>query len=235
MTNEQESHPSKYTMAQEGQVTEELHMDLKVFRARLTISDVMEIYYPDIAIAFAGGKNSTTLATLTRELYPDVPLKFFFCNTQRQFPETYEFIKQAMEYFAPVELLEIKVAQRPETCDKCQQWKTWAAREGPIQFGLRSMLVAIRQTDSEARSEADWGRMVNGVWRVHPLLAWTEENIWDFLDDRGVPTNPLYKQGYRSLGCMPPCTQKSSGEGERSGRNQTKEAQMVKLRGEGYW
>ena len=46
--------------------------------------------------------------------------------------------------------------------------------------------------------------------RVHPLLDWTELNIWEYIGREGVPVLPLYfDQGsgyrYRSLGCAP-CT-----------------------------
>jgi sulfate adenylyltransferase subunit 2 len=47
--------------------------------------------------------------------------------------------------------------------------------------------------------------------RIHPLLDWTELNIWEYIDRERVPTVSLYyNQGdgrrYRSLGCYP-CTQ----------------------------
>jgi sulfate adenylyltransferase subunit 2 len=47
--------------------------------------------------------------------------------------------------------------------------------------------------------------------RIHPLLDWTELNIWEYIDREGIPTVSLYyDQGqgtrYRSLGCYP-CTQ----------------------------
>ncbi len=46
--------------------------------------------------------------------------------------------------------------------------------------------------------------------RVHPLLDWTELNIWEYIRQESVPTVSLYyNQGegkrYRSLGCWP-CT-----------------------------
>jgi sulfate adenylyltransferase subunit 2 len=46
--------------------------------------------------------------------------------------------------------------------------------------------------------------------RVHPLLDWTELNIWEYIRQEGIPTVSLYyNQGdgkrYRSLGCWP-CT-----------------------------
>lgn len=45
--------------------------------------------------------------------------------------------------------------------------------------------------------------------RVHPLLHWTEINIWEYIDREHIPVIPEYfsKNGarYRSLGCYP-CT-----------------------------
>jgi sulfate adenylyltransferase subunit 2 len=46
--------------------------------------------------------------------------------------------------------------------------------------------------------------------RVHPLLDWTELNIWEYIERENIPTVSLYyDQGegkrYRSLGCYP-CT-----------------------------
>lgn len=46
--------------------------------------------------------------------------------------------------------------------------------------------------------------------RIHPLLDWTELNIWEYIRREGIPTVSLYyNQGngkrYRSLGCYP-CT-----------------------------
>ncbi|MHC4770741.1 MAG: sulfate adenylyltransferase subunit CysD, partial [Planctomycetota bacterium] len=95
--------------------------------------------------------------------------------------------------------------------------------------------------------------------RVHPLLDWTELNIWEYIDREKIPTVSLYyDQGegkrYRSLGCYP-CTtpidstakntadiikELRSGQlanvAERSGRAQDKEdgGGLETLRREGY-
>ncbi len=44
--------------------------------------------------------------------------------------------------------------------------------------------------------------------RIHPLLDWTELNIWEYIKRESIPTVSLYyDQGdgtrYRSLGCGP--------------------------------
>lgn len=95
--------------------------------------------------------------------------------------------------------------------------------------------------------------------RIHPLLDWTELNIWEYIERENIPTVSLYyDQGdgtrYRSLGCEP-CTEpiesdsKNPGDivkelkggklaniAERSGRAQDKEdgGGLETLRREGY-
>jgi sulfate adenylyltransferase subunit 2 len=91
--------------------------------------------------------------------------------------------------------------------------------------------------------------------RVHPILPWTELNVWEYVQQENLPVNPLYyaQNGvrYRSLGCMPctvpvPSTAStveaivqelmSSTTLERAGRAQDKEKayMMQKLRSLGY-
>jgi sulfate adenylyltransferase subunit 2 len=95
--------------------------------------------------------------------------------------------------------------------------------------------------------------------RIHPLLDWTELNIWEYIEREKIPTVSLYyDQGtgtrYRSLGCGP-CTKavvsdaKTVGEiivelrtgrfaniAERSGRAQDKDdgGGLETLRRDGY-
>lgn len=95
--------------------------------------------------------------------------------------------------------------------------------------------------------------------RIHPLLDWTELNVWEYVERHDIPIVPLYlDQGdgtrYRSLGCAP-CTTpirscaRSVGEiitelrtgplsriAERAGRAQDQEdgGGLETLRREGY-
>ena len=95
--------------------------------------------------------------------------------------------------------------------------------------------------------------------RIHPLLDWTELNIWEYIERENIPIVPLYfNQGggirYRSLGCGP-CTNPIESESrtieeiieelrngslanvaERSGRAQDKEdgGGLETLRRDGY-
>lgn len=82
--------------------------------------------------------------------------------------------------------------------------------------------------------------------RIHPLLDWTELNIWEYIRRERIPTVSLYyNQGdgtrYRSLGCWP-CTApvrskaRTVDDIERSGRAQDRDdgGGLETLRRDGY-
>ncbi|MHB0952808.1 MAG: phosphoadenylyl-sulfate reductase [Allorhizobium sp.] len=54
--------------------------------------------------------------------------------------------------------------------------------------------------------------------KVNPLADWSIEDIKAYVEAETVPTNPLHKRGYPSIGCEP-CTRAiKPGESERAGR-----------------
>ena len=54
--------------------------------------------------------------------------------------------------------------------------------------------------------------------KVNPLLAWSSEDVWDYLRENDVPTNPLHERGYPSIGCGPCTSPVLPGEDPRAGR-----------------
>jgi sulfate adenylyltransferase subunit 2 len=92
--------------------------------------------------------------------------------------------------------------------------------------------------------------------RIHPLLHWTELNVWEYIARENIPVTPLYfandrGERYRSLGCEP-CTAtirspartvreiveelRVTRTSERSGRAQDQESEEAfeTLRRDGY-
>jgi phosphoadenosine phosphosulfate reductase len=44
-----------------------------------------------------------------------------------------------------------------------------------------------------------------GLMKLNPLADWTEAQVWEYLRRFDVPTNPLHRRGFPSIGCAP-CT-----------------------------
>jgi phosphoadenosine phosphosulfate reductase len=57
-----------------------------------------------------------------------------------------------------------------------------------------------------------------GILKVNPLLDWSEEQLLCYSEERRLPKNRLYSQGYRSIGCAPCTRAVLSSEDARAGR-----------------
>jgi phosphoadenosine phosphosulfate reductase len=41
-----------------------------------------------------------------------------------------------------------------------------------------------------------------GKYVLNPIVDWTDEDVWEFIDKRKLPVNPLYGMGYKRVGCI---------------------------------
>jgi phosphoadenosine phosphosulfate reductase len=37
---------------------------------------------------------------------------------------------------------------------------------------------------------------------VNPIYEWTDSEVWEYIHENGVKTNPLYDRGYKRVGCV---------------------------------
>lgn len=162
----------------------------------------------------------------------------------------------------------------------CKALKTDALNDITKREEFEGLIVGVRRDEegsrskerifSERNAEAEWDYTDQPpeLWnqfktdfakgnhiRVHPILNWTEMDIWEYIRRENIPLIDLYfaKNGkrFRSLGCVP-CTDpidsnattideiieelKNTKETERSGRAQDQEDAhaLQKLRKLGY-
>lgn len=110
---------------------------------------------------------------------------------------------------------------------------------------IKALMTGIRKDEQEARSKETYfsARQDPDHFRVHALLHFTEQDIWNAIHAYGIPYVSLYAQGYRSLGArsttqkavnLPAWKQDLQHTTERQGRRQDKEKIMAKLRSLGY-
>lgn len=171
----------------------------------------------------------------------------------------------------------------------CQQLKTDALKQAIEKYKFKALLLGIRRDEHGIRNKERYvsPRNEQFIWnyenqpvelwdlynteivescdnshlRIHPLLHWTELDIWKYIQKENIPIVDLYlaknvgKQSnlskrYRSIGCEPCCEPVDSNADtiekiieelestditERSGRCQDKEDNMMqKLRSLGY-
>lgn len=104
----------------------------------------------------------------------------------------------------------------PESC--CQIFKVKPVRRAVKELNLNAWFSGLRGTESEKRSKytKKWKQGKNNVVKLHPILNWTEKEVWKYIEKHDIPYLPWYDKGYRSLGCEP-CSS-PGGKTERAGR-----------------
>jgi phosphoadenosine phosphosulfate reductase len=86
--------------------------------------------------------------------------------------------------------------------------------------GYDAWVTGVRREQSKTRAEGEateWDAQ-NGLYKLSPLLDWTEEQIWAYIRARKLPFNSLHEKGYPSIGCAPCTRAVMPGEDHRAGR-----------------
>jgi len=216
----------------------------KISKSQQVIREALERYGDRIAVAWTGGKDSTTTLHLIKEVGNGrVPIPVLNIDTSVKFKEIYAFRDRLAREWALDLRIErneealkvIKIAANKEEC--CLKLKTEVIAAAIKKYGWEALITGMRWDEQPDREqEAYFSSRENPPhMRVHPLLHFTEMDIWQYIKDHNVPYCELYRRGYRSLGCEP-CTKLGvAGGPERAGRDRQKEEIMKRLRKMGYF
>ena len=70
---------------------QEMSLEDKITRTKLLIKEWYDYFDGKVAISFSGGKDSTVLLHIARQIYPDIPAVYF--DTGLEYPEIREHVK----------------------------------------------------------------------------------------------------------------------------------------------
>ena len=90
---------------------------------------------------------------------------------------------------------------------------------GRMLAGQSAWVTGLRREQSNARGEVPFQEPDGqGRTKLNPLADWAWADVWHYLQQHGVPYNPLHDQFMPSIGCAP-CTRAIAvGEDFRAGR-----------------
>lgn len=206
--------------------------------AESTVEEVLQYFLNEykgrIAFASSLGAEDQVLTHMIREIAPDA--KIFTLDTGRMFQETYDLIdrtnaryKMKMEIYFPdykqvenmvndkgMNLFYESVENRKLCCHIRKIEPLHRALEGSDIWitGLRKEQSVTRNNNNLLElDENNHGRL-----KLNPLINWSEDEVWDFINKHKVPYNTLHDQGFPSIGCLPCTRAVQPGEDVRAGR-----------------
>jgi len=197
----------------------------------------LERWGADCTIAFSGAED-VVLVDLAAET--GLPFSVFSLDTGRLFPETMVFLDTVRErYGVPINVvfpradavealvrdkgtMSFRVDGHHECCGirkveplarALSGKRAWLTGLRPDQSPATRDELPIVETDPKHKAP-DGSPLV----KVNPLARWTSADVWRYLRDHDVPTNPLHQHGFRSIGCAPCTRPVGPGQHEREGR-----------------
>jgi phosphoadenylyl-sulfate reductase (thioredoxin) len=186
-------------------------------------------FSPRLGFATGFGLEGLVLLDLIARHRLDVDV--FTLDTGLLFPETYALWRRLEERYRlkvravrPALALEEQAALHGDALWSREPDRCCAIRKvEPLAGALSSheaWISAIRadQTPDRARARLVERDRRYGKVKVNPLLAWSSGDVWRYLREHDVPTNPLHEQGYPSIGCWPCTSPVGPGEDPRAGR-----------------
>jgi phosphoadenosine phosphosulfate reductase len=86
--------------------------------------------------------------------------------------------------------------------------------------GFRAWVTGVRREQSSLRAQgaAEIWDTQHGLYKLSPILDWSEDQIWQYIHARQLPYNALHDQNYPSIGCAPCTRAVAPGEDRRAGR-----------------
>jgi len=224
--------------------------------------------FDKVLVAFSGGKDSTLMLYYVVKAVEESKLKYPYILVSDPFPIP-KSLEHCMNVLRDLHYPKDKLILMKDLVDQagysvfnkqprdvkacCLHNKINTVNRLISDKGFQVMMVAVRWDEHEARSKDPYIRKIDSPphLRVEPVLHWSWKDVLTWYRRHPQLLNPLYLEGYTSLGCSP-CTRPSlnakfnsvdeyidyvlSGAvKEREGRIIDKEKVMERLRELGYF
>ncbi len=203
------------------ELVETLNFKEKVDRSKRLIEEAYLRYGDALVVANSLGKDSVVVWDLAKKVNPDIG--GFIVTTRYKPKETVDFMNETLVRYPELKVYKSDVAipdnlyeTDPNRC--CDILKVEPVKKAIDELKVKCWVTGLRCTEGRTRTDyQEVEERDEGLIKLNPILIWKEREVWQYLAVYGVPVNPLYAQGYRSLGCAP-CTRITSDDNERSGR-----------------
>ncbi len=213
-------------------------IDIDEVNARLADADAEEVIHwafesfgARLVMTSSFGGHSAAMLHLVTRVAPRIPV--IFLDTGYLFPETYQFAETLRERFDL--RLEVYAPRMTGARQEALFGRLWDGDEAdlrrynqmnkvePMQRALRELdaaawLAGLRAEQTEFRAGLRKVDVQNGVYKVHPILDWSKEEVESYLEQHDLPYHPLYIWGYTSVGDVHSTVPVEPDEDDRAGR-----------------
>jgi len=205
--------PDPVTAAEDGRALAELNAWLGQRSAEQRVEWALESLSGGHALSSSFGAQAAVSLHLLSTRKPDIPVVLI--DTGYMFPETYRFVDELGERLAlNLHVYRPRISRAWMEARHGHLWEQGVEgitrynqlrKVEPMQralreLGIRTWFAGLRRKQSESRAATDFLELRDGRWKVHPLADWSDRDVWAYLQKHDLPYNPLWHEGYVSIG-----------------------------------
>lgn len=186
----------------------------------VAISRIREYEPPEgYYLAFSGGKDSVVIYDLA--VRAGVKFDAHFSRTTVDPPEVLDFIKENYPdvIWEKPKMSMFQLIRKKGVPTRFRRWCCSELKE--IGGKNRVIITGIRWQESFRRKKRQvWekGIRTRSKWFLHPIIDWTDLDVWGYIRSRKIPYCPLYDKGANRVGCIMCPMQSSRGMKEDAKR-----------------
>ena len=166
-----------------------------------------------LALSSSFGIQAAVMLHLVTQVKPDVPV--ILLDTGYLFKETYQFIDELSEQlrlnlhtFVPLQTAAMQEARYGQLwqqgIDGIKQYnainKVEPMNRALKQLNISTWFSGLRRTQSDSRAHLPILSMQGGRYKFLPIVDWSNQQIYSYLQQHGLSYHPLWEQGYVSVG-----------------------------------
>ena len=191
----------------------EINLQLADLDAVGRIRWAWENYGAGLMASTSFGLQSAVMIHLIRQVNKEIPIVFI--DTGYLFPGTYEYalkLQEKMNFKVKIYSAKLSPAFQEASYGKLwEQGKEGMSKYNHInkrepmdralqKFGSVIWLAGLRKSQAESRSQLPFIEEQNGIYKLYPILDWTDKETYQYLPKNDLPYHPLEGMGYESLG-----------------------------------
>jgi phosphoadenosine phosphosulfate reductase len=190
-----------------------LNVHLAAATAEERVAWALKQFGKSIVMTSSFGAQAAVCLHLVTSQRPDIPV--ILVDTGYLFPETYRYVDDLTERLH-LNLQVYRAALTPawqearygklweqdvEGLDRYNQMnKVEPMQRALKELGARAWITGLRRQQSVSRQHLQVLGQQNGRIKVHPLVDWTDRDIYLYMTRHELPYHPLWHKGYVSIG-----------------------------------
>ena len=209
-------------------------LNAEIGTAEEAITWASENLHPRVGKASSFGAEDAALIHMITKINPE--FRFFTLDTGRLHQQTHDAIDMARKRFgARIEVLFPDADQVSRMVNEKGQNLFYDSVENrklccrirkvePMNRMLATLdgwVTGLRRDQTEHRQDASIfqiDRAHHNILKINPIIGWSWDDVWSYINEHDIPHNSLLDAGYPSIGCEPCTRAVRPGEDIRAGR-----------------